>query len=164
MTPVQWGDLADLRAIKADPAVFAIMLGGVRTGVRAQEELADDIQLWGARGYGIWAVRPREGGPFLGLAGFMLRPDGRGIALRFGFWPDQQGRGVAREAAGAALGFGHDRARIGRVIAVARESNFASRMVLGSIGMREHSAFERYGHRMVEYESLRRWRPNADRA
>jgi RimJ/RimL family protein N-acetyltransferase len=158
MTPVQWSDLPDLQAIKADPMVFAIMLGGVRTPHRAQEELAAEIRLWGARGYGIWAVRPLPGGPFLGLAGFMERPDGRGIALRFGFWPDQQGRGVAREAAGAALNFGHDRARIERVVAVARETNFASRMVLGSVGMRERGVFQRDGYRMIEYESLSQWR------
>ncbi|MBV9656186.1 MAG: GNAT family N-acetyltransferase [Acetobacteraceae bacterium] len=158
LTPVQWSDLPDLQAIKADPGVFALMLGGVRTPFRTEEELAADVQLWGARGFGIWAVRPLGGGPFLGLTGFMVRPDGRGIALRFGFWSRHRGHGVAREAAGAALNFGHDRAEIERVIAVARNTNFSSRTVLGSIGMREHAEFLQNGYQMIEYESLRRWR------
>ena len=59
------------------------------------------------------------------------------MALRFALWPEAQGRGLAREAAFAALRFGHDAARLPRIVAVARESNFASRMILGGIGMHE---------------------------
>ena len=40
LTPVNGIDLPDLQAIKADPRVFAIMLGGVRTAQQAAEELA----------------------------------------------------------------------------------------------------------------------------
>ncbi len=57
LTPVGGGDLADLRAIKADPRVFAIMLGGVRTPEQTAEELADDVVGWGANGFGLWAIR-----------------------------------------------------------------------------------------------------------
>lgn len=158
MTPVQWTDLRDLQAIKADPGVFAIMLGGVRSAPRTALELEQEIQLWGARGFGVWAVRPLAGGPFLGLTGFMVRADGRGIALRFAFWPKSQGRGIAREAAGAALNYGHDRAGIDRIVAVSREANVGSRMVLGSIGMREYEHFIRDNTQMVSYESLLSWR------
>ena len=41
-----------------------------------------------------------------------------------------------------------------RIVAVARGDNFGSRMVLGSIGMRECDAFLRDGHLMLVYESL----------
>jgi hypothetical protein len=40
-----------------------------------------------------------------------------------------------------------------RVIAVAREDNFGSRMVLGSIGMSVTEIFVRDGHRMLVYAS-----------
>ena len=43
LTPVGGADLADLRAIKADPRVFAIMLGGVRSYRQTAEELADEV-------------------------------------------------------------------------------------------------------------------------
>src|SRR4051812_6376545 len=101
LTPVGGGDLADLCAIKADPRVFAIMLGGVRTAVQSAEELAADVIAWGANGFGTWSVR--EHGGFVGLTGLEQRPDGLGVALRFALWPEAQGRGLAREAAGAAL-------------------------------------------------------------
>ncbi len=160
MSPVAGPDLADLQLLKADPRVFAIMLGGVRTPARAADELAEDIAFWAARGYGMWSVREAPGGAhppaFLGLAGLMQRPDGRGVALRFAFWPEAQGRGLAREAAGAALRFGHDRAGLERIVAVARESNFASRTVLGGIGMSEAGGFVQGGHAMLLYQSVRR--------
>src|ERR1700760_3575768 len=135
LTPVGGADLADLVAIKADPRVFAIMLGGVRSRQQTADELADDIAYWGANGFGTWTIR--EAGRFLGITGLERRPDGRGVALRFAIWPEVQGRGLAREAAAAALRFGHHQAGLARIVAVARASNFASRTVLGGIGMTE---------------------------
>jgi len=155
LTPVGPADLPELVALKADPRVYAIMLGGVRHPARTAEELAEEIAFWAAHGCGIWTVRNAASGRFLGITGFMERPDGRGIALRFALVAGAQGRGVAREAAGAALRFGHDRAGLARIVAVARESNFASRTVLGGIGMIERERFVQEGHVMVLYESSR---------
>jgi RimJ/RimL family protein N-acetyltransferase len=142
-----------LIALKADPLVYALMLGGVRSPWQTMQELADDIAYWGAHGVGMFAIR--EGGAFQGITGVHDRPDGRGKALRFAVWPDARGRGIAREAAAAALQFAHDRAGLNRIIAVARAENFGSRMVLGSIGMCECDAFLRDGHVMLVYESVR---------
>ena len=154
LEPVSRADLGDLRALKADPLVFATMLGGVRGLVQTEAELAADVAFWGAHGCGIWAIRETAARTFLGITGFMDRPDGRGIALRFALWPEAQGQGFAREAAGAALRFGHERAGLRRIVAVARASNIASRTVLGGIGMVERERFMRDGHWMVLYESV----------
>ena len=154
LRPVTSSDLPDLRAIKADPRVFAVMLGGVRNSVQSAEELAEDIAAWGAYGIGIWSVRTPDDGAFHGLVGVTERPDGRGMGLRYALWPDSQGHGYAKEAAGAALRYAHERAGLARVIAVAREDNFASRMVLGGIGMVECASFTRQGYRLIIYESV----------
>lgn len=154
LTPVEWSDLPDLRALKGDPRVYAVMLGGVRTPVQVAEELAQDIAFWAAQRCGIWSVR--MAGTFIGITGFMRRPDGRGIALRFALWPEARGQGLAREAAAAALRFGHDRAGLARVVAIARETNFASRTVLGSIGMVHTETFAQSGLRMFLYTSEQR--------
>jgi RimJ/RimL family protein N-acetyltransferase len=151
LTPVGGGDLPVLQAFKADPAVFAVMLGGVRNHAQVAGDLARDVMNWGRYGFGIWAIR--EAGRFVGIAGLEHRPDGRGVALRFALSHEAQGRGLAREAAFAALRFGHDRAALTRIVAVARESNFGSRMVLGGIGMREVDMFEQRGYTMILYES-----------
>lgn len=152
LAPVNWADLADVTQLKRDPQAFAMMLGGVRTPAQAADEMAADIAYWSARGVGIFTMR--EGGAFRGITGFHDRPDGRGVALRFALSPSARGRGIAREGAGAALRFGHDQG-IGRIIAVAREDNRTSRLVLGGIGMSVRSRFERDGHRMLVYESVR---------
>jgi RimJ/RimL family protein N-acetyltransferase len=152
LLPVSGSDLPELVALKGDPRVYAVMLGGVRNAVQVAEELAADIAFWGAHGVGMWSVRAHGGGRLLGLVGLHERPDGRGLGLRIAFHPEAQGQGLAREAASAVLRFAHERG-VARVIAVARESNTASRMVLGGIGMVESDQFDRDGHRMLVFES-----------
>ena len=146
-------DLEDLIALKADPEVFALMLGGVRSPWVTADELAADVAYWAVHGVGIFAVR--EGRRFHGITGIHTRPDGRGAALRFALWPEARGRGLAREAAVAALRYAHDRAGLRRIVAVAREDNFGSRMVLGSIGMVVSERFVRDGNEMLLYCSER---------
>jgi RimJ/RimL family protein N-acetyltransferase len=153
LTPVAPADLSDISALKADPRAFAQMLGGVRSRQRSAEEMAEDIQFWGANGFGIWAVRARAGNPLMGITGLMQRPDGRGVALRFAFWPQARGIGLATEAAYAALVYAHGTAGLQKVIAVAREENFASRMVIGAIGMSEVDRFVRDGVVCLVYQS-----------
>jgi RimJ/RimL family protein N-acetyltransferase len=145
--------LPDLIRLKAEEEVFGTMLHGTRSPGRTKEELEDDMEFWQARGYGTWSVFERGTGEFLGITGLMERPDGRGVAVRFALWPACRGKGYAREAARAALDFGHA-AGLARIIGVARESNVASRAVLSDIGMRECGEFLHRGHRMVVFESL----------
>ena len=153
LTPVSASDLPELLTLKSDPRVYAQMLGGVRGPVQIAAELAADLSFWARHGVGMWIVRPAEGGRAVGLVGMHERPDGRGIALRFAFTPESRGRGLAREAAGAALRFAHDRAGLEQVVAVTRDSNLASRTVLGAIGMRVCDTFNRGGERMLVFES-----------
>jgi RimJ/RimL family protein N-acetyltransferase len=156
LSPVSGADLADLRALKTDPRAFAVMLGGVRTVQRVAEELAEDMVFWGRHGVGMWTVRSRAAGAFVGIVGLHQRPDGRGIGLRFALMPAATRQGYASEAAGAALRFAHDQAGLARVVAVARADNLASRQVLGAIGMICAGAFEREGGAMLVYESVSR--------
>jgi RimJ/RimL family protein N-acetyltransferase len=96
LTPVGGADLPDLRALSSDPRVFAVMLGGVRDPVRTAEDLARQVAAWGQYGFGVWAIRYTDHRRFVGLTGLEPRRDGRGVALRFAFWPEAQGAGLAR--------------------------------------------------------------------
>lgn len=154
LSPVAWQDLPDLRSLKGDPVVFGQMLGGVCSPGQVAFQLVHEITFWAARGVGLWVVREGSDRPAIGLTGIHDRPDGLGMALRFAFQPAARGRGLAREAAGAALRFAHARAGIGRVVAVARDSNIASLTVLGAIGMRPCGEFNRDGSRMLVFESV----------
>ena len=153
LRPINWSDLPEVTKLKADPAAFALMLGGVRTANQSAAEMADDVAYWGKNGVGMFAIR--ELGQFRGITGVHDRPDGRGIGLRFALQPSARGRGLAREAAGAALRFAHDEG-IETVIAIAREDNRSSRLVLGSIGMTVAGDFDRDGNTMLVYRSTRR--------
>jgi len=154
LRPVGPEHLDDLVALKADEAAFGIMLGGTRTPEQTDAELRADIAFWQARGYGTWAVHEGVEDAFIGIVGLMQRPDGRGVALRFALWPQVRGRGYAREAAKAALEFGHA-AGLSRIVAIARETNTASRAVLGDLGMVLAERYDHEGHAMLMFESLR---------
>ncbi|WP_428393159.1 GNAT family N-acetyltransferase [Lichenicoccus sp.] len=152
LAPVGWPDLADMVALKGNPGAFGMMLGGVRSRSQATDDMAADVAFWARRRVGIFTVR--ENGAFMGMTGLHERPDALGLGLRFAIWPQARGRGIAREAAAAALRFAHNQGER-RVVAVARESNFASRTILGGIGMSVCGGFVRDGYTMVTYESVR---------
>ncbi|AQS83428.1 MAG: GNAT family N-acetyltransferase [Acetobacter aceti] len=151
LTPVSWRDMEDIARLKADGGAFAMMLGGVRNRQQAEAEMVSDITFWAKHGTGMFAIR--ENGQLIGITGVHERPDGRGVALRFAIYPWAAGRGLAREAAAAALRHAHA-AGFSRVVAVARDSNIASRKVLGGIGMRVCEHFMRGGHEMLVFESV----------
>ena len=159
LSPVAGADLPDLRRLKGDPSTYAQMLGGIRNPAQVAEELAADTQYWAVHGVGMWIARPAAGGSALGITGIHDRPDGRSPALRFAFTMACRGQGYAREAAGAALRFAHE-AGLPRVFAVAKDSNIASRTVLGAIGMRTCDAFLRGGEPVTVYESVVRLAPD----
>jgi RimJ/RimL family protein N-acetyltransferase len=64
--------------------------------------------------------------------------------------------GLACEAAFAALTYGHETCEIETLVAVTREENFASRMVLGAIGMSAVDTFHRDGIQLLVYQSVRK--------
>ena len=90
------------------------------------------------------------------------RPASRGPLQRRERDLDLRPRGGAgRRRCGAGVGLdlqlqisGHA-AGLARIIAVARESNEASRQVMEDIGMRPAGGFTHKGHAMVVYESLK---------
>ncbi|WP_018981237.1 GNAT family N-acetyltransferase [Saccharibacter floricola] len=149
LRPVNWPDMEDMARLKADICAFGRMLGGVRSRVQAEADMAEDVALWARRGVGIFSII--EQGRFVGMTGVHERPDGRGLGLRISIFPWASGRGIAREAAACALSFVLDRGEE-RVVAVAREDNTASRVILGAIGMTHLESFERDGHIMLLYE------------
>jgi RimJ/RimL family protein N-acetyltransferase len=126
----------------------------VRGRVAVAAELAEEVRGWGEFGYGLWAVRAVRG-RFLGVTGLQARADGRGVALRLAFWPEARGSGLASEAAGLALRYGHDNAGLRRIVAVAAEDNLGSRQVLGAVGMGLVETFVRDGRTMLVYASVR---------
>lgn len=138
MRPFTEGDDHDLARLHGDADLMAHMRGGVQTRAEAAAELAGYRACWATHGFGIWALF--AAGAFIGECGLRLRlgdslGDDLDVRLRIVIDKPYWGRGYAGEAVAAALGYAFETAAIGRVRAVARERNPASRRVLERAGL-----------------------------
>jgi RimJ/RimL family protein N-acetyltransferase len=157
------GDLAALAAINADPAVMEFM---PRTLSVAESEVSIERfeACFDANGYGLWAVevtghRPGNA-PCIGFVG--LTP----VDIDVAFAPAVEigwrlarrcwGRGLATEAALAAVSFGFQECDLTEIVSFTAERNVRSRGVMARLGMR-HDPREDFGHPLLEvHDPLRR--------
>jgi RimJ/RimL family protein N-acetyltransferase len=94
---------------------------------------------WDERGHGLWAVEERDSGQLVGFCGLtvpMFLPEVLpaveiGWRLARGAW----GRGLATEAARAALAFGFGRAAMREILAIVDPANARSLRVCAKLGM-----------------------------
>ncbi len=137
MTPHDLADFPDICALWADPRVVAL-LGGVPASVEdSWARLLRYVGNWALLGFGMWAVRTRDG-TYVGDIGF-LEAKRSGVA---GFDGDPEigwslnvaahGQGYATEAVQAALAWGAG--RFGRTVAMINPRNTASEAVAKRCG------------------------------
>jgi RimJ/RimL family protein N-acetyltransferase len=135
------GDVDALAAINADPEVMRwIGDGSARDRAATGAEIAASERLWRTRGYGRFAVEIRDTGELAGLAGMAVPDDVPDVmpAVEIGWrlarahW----GRGLATEAARAALRFALADAGLDRLVGVHVVGNDASARIMLKLGMR----------------------------
>jgi RimJ/RimL family protein N-acetyltransferase len=129
--------------MNADPAVmeyFPAPLSPAQSAAMIEriERCIDD------RGYGLWAVEMPAHAAFLGFVG--LAP----VEIEVAFAPAVElgwrlarpfwGRGIATEAALAAMRFGLEDLRLSGLVAYTAEGNLRSRAVMERLGMRRDPA------------------------
>jgi RimJ/RimL family protein N-acetyltransferase len=139
------GDVDALAAINADPEVMRwIGDGSVRDRAATGAEIAASERLWRARGFGRFAVEIRDTGELAGLTGMAVPDDVPDVmpAVEIGwrFARAHWGRGLATEAARAALQFAFTDAGLDRLVGVHVVGNDASARVMLKLGMRFHLA------------------------
>jgi [ribosomal protein S5]-alanine N-acetyltransferase len=154
LRPMRDGDLDALAAIYEDPRVARWI------GEHAREDVAREIayhaEQQAAHGYSFWAVEDRASGRFLGDCGLQpLQHRGPEIELGYDLHPDAWGRGVATEAARAALTYAFGPLGLDRVVAVVKPDHVASQRVLEKAGMRRVGTRQAYGEEMLLYEARR---------
>jgi RimJ/RimL family protein N-acetyltransferase len=97
-------------------------------------------------GWGLWALEERQGGRLIGLCGLQTlgsdMPFAPGVEIGWRLSTGWQGKGLAREAADAALRFGFETLRLGRIVAFTVPANRASWGLMQRLGMREIGGFE----------------------
>jgi RimJ/RimL family protein N-acetyltransferase len=91
----------------------------------------------------------------IGAAGLQHLEGGPEVEVGYRFLKEHWGRGYATESAGASITYGFDAVGLERIVAVALESNVASRRVLEKCGLAEIGLVHVYGLEHVKYEIRR---------
>jgi RimJ/RimL family protein N-acetyltransferase len=134
-------DAPALAAINADPEVMRFIGRGAVLGRGLSDDLLARFEReWRERGFGLWAMEERAApGELIGFCGLtvpMFLPEVLpavevGWRLARGAW----GRGLATEAARAALVFGFEEQAMAEIVAIVQPENVRSLRVAEKLGM-----------------------------
>ncbi len=142
LRPAGKPDIEPLHRLWTEPGVRrflwddeVIPLDGARAVVLAS------LETWSSRRYGLWTVAPSAGAALVGFCGFRPAEWAEVPELLFGLSATHWGRGLALEAARAAVTYALETLHATRIVAATDPPNTASVKVLERLGMR----FERQG-------------------
>ncbi|GHE59849.1 N-acetyltransferase [Streptomyces longispororuber] len=134
-------DVAPMAAVNADPEVMRWIRDG---SVRDEQQTRDGVRAWESewesQGFGLFAVEVRSTGELAGFTGLsvpgylpeVLPAVEVGWRLGRAHW----GRGLATEAAAAALRFGFEERGLERIVSITQVGNDASERIMTKLGMR----------------------------
>jgi RimJ/RimL family protein N-acetyltransferase len=133
-------DLAESVAMSGDPAVATFLGGTPASREEAWNKLLRNIGHWTAFGYGMFTVRERDGGAFVGEVG--LAHFCRGFGEDFDPFPEAawvlapsaHGKGYATEAVTAAHDWLLREHAPRRTVCLIHPDNHASRRVAAKLG------------------------------
>jgi RimJ/RimL family protein N-acetyltransferase len=160
LRPLAEAGFDDYAALCADAEVMRYVGDhGPLSREDAWRQFAMLVGHWTIRGYGMWAVLERSSGAFVGRVGLHY-PDG---------WPDRElawalgrsywGRGLAFEAAAAAVQVAFETLAWPRVISLIAPANLRSMRLAERLGERYECTLEHRGHEVMLYSLDRqRWR------
>jgi ribosomal-protein-alanine N-acetyltransferase len=125
----------EIRRMHRDPAVMAT-LGGLRSDEETASYLRDNLDHWDRYGYGIWALRDRANGRFVGRAGLRnTRVGGNDeVELAYALMSEYWNRGLATEVARGILDLAFERLALTNVVCFTLPTNLASRRVMENSG------------------------------
>lgn len=139
LAPHRPSDLDEMAEMITDPA-FAAQVGvPVATREEVWHRLLRYIAHWQVMGFGHWVVRETASGVYLGEIGLMesrraTTPSFEGTPeAAWGFRPSTHGRGYAREACAAMLGWA-DGQGIARTVCIISPGNAPSIRLAGRLG------------------------------
>lgn len=131
-------DDRELAPILADPEVMKFSPPGVLSIVQTQEKIESFIACYKQSGFGKWAIVLKESNELIGYCGIAIdqidNKDEKELGYRLAsrFWR----KGLATEAAIAAVQCGFEQFKLPYVLGIVERANVASVRVLEKIGMR----------------------------
>jgi ribosomal-protein-alanine N-acetyltransferase len=138
LRPITLRDLDRLQAlVYGNDEATQYLPGGKAWSIAETQTLVSWwVSHWQSRGFGPWAVIEKDTGDFIGDCGLMYMVGAaHGIELMYAFGKESWGRGIATEAARAAVRHGFEAANVRRITALAEPANIGSRRVMEKIGM-----------------------------
>jgi microcystin degradation protein MlrC/RimJ/RimL family protein N-acetyltransferase len=155
LRPFTPADAADHLALYRDPEVTRWLRAGPFLGAyaeeRSREALARFVRHWAEQGFGVYAVLDAATGRLLGQCGLNTIAELGEVEVLYAFERSAWGRGLATEAARAALAHGFDTVGLDRIIAVTHPQHTASRRVMEKLGMRYERDIEVFGLHAAYY-------------
>jgi ribosomal-protein-alanine N-acetyltransferase len=143
-------DRERLIALAVDPVVMRyIGRPGGGKGARNREEAEAMFERMLERGrtnsYSMWAVTERHHDALIGWCGMQDLPGSADVEVGWILDSPYWGRGLATEAARAAISYGFERVALKAVVAVAMPENIRSTNVMRRVGMRDCGTAHFYG-------------------
>ncbi len=133
-------DLAAHAALMADPLVTRFLPRGPFAAREAKQiserVIAHFMDHWTRHGFGVWALVDKTSGALIGQCGLNHLPVGGEIEVLYLLERACWRRGLATEAAGAAVKCGFDELRLERIVGITLPGNAASQRVLEKVGLR----------------------------
>jgi ribosomal-protein-alanine N-acetyltransferase len=138
LRPMQVSDLAALATLWADPDVtrFLPSRGVPIPREKVEKAIHAFVAHWQQWGYGTWAIAPTLSSELIGYCGLRYLHELNEVEVLYGLARTYWGRGIATQAAKAAMTYGFNVANLDRVIALTLPENQASRRVIEKAGLR----------------------------
>lgn len=148
----QMSDWTAFRPIATDPEVMRYITGGVPwTDDQIRTFVDRQVKLHAERGFCRWKLLFKDNRELVGFCGVGFWRDEPEPEIGWWLAPRYWGRGLATEAAQAALRDAFDRVRLDRIVSIARPENAASIRIMNKLGMKLEGEFENDGVRLVRY-------------
>jgi len=133
LRPPDEGDFPVYRSFFADGEASRFYGGPLRTD-QAWRVLAGHLGHWHLRGYGLWAVAPKDGTRIIGGCGFVW-PDGwPRRELTWWLMPEARGTGAAVEVSRSAIRHAYDHYGWPQVETHMNDDNHAARGLVRKLG------------------------------
>lgn len=143
-------DHDSFHSICSDPHVMKYVGDGQPWSPQKTREFIERASATSATcGFGQWALIRSDDSKLLGFCGFVDSDEGPEIGWRLA--ADSWGRGLATEAARAALKHAFDVLEFRRVIATVQAANRASIRVVEKLGMQPERSYQRNGREIIVF-------------
>jgi RimJ/RimL family protein N-acetyltransferase len=141
-----WGELcADDEVMRSLGREGALSLGD------AWRDMAVMAGHWALKGYGDWVLELRASGELVGRAGLYRPPDWPALELGWTVARPHWGKGLAGEAARAAMDWARDELGADHLISLIADDNVRSQRVAEKLGMKQEGRAQVREHDLRVY-------------